>query len=230
MKIAVIGTGVVGRTLAGKFVTVGHEVMMGTRNVSEKLASGKKDDEDNTSFNEWLKINSKVKLGTFAEAASFGELVINATPGGKSVEILKSAGRKNLSGKVLIDLANAMKWSENEPPSLLPEFSNTTSLGEEIQKAFPETKVVKTFNTIWCGIMVDPGLVNGGEHVNFLSGNDSGAKAEVRKLLRQIGWKDKNLVDLGDITAARAVEAYLLLWARVMGVFGTQTFSVQLVK
>ena len=230
MKIAILGTGVVGRTLAAKFVSLGHDVMMGTRSVSQKLSSMEKGSEGEPSFSDWHKTNSKVRLGTFAVAADEGELIFNCTPGGKSIEILKLAGQKNLSGKILVDLANAMKWGNGQPPSLLPGLSNTTSLGEEIQKAFPDTKVVKTFNTMWCGIMVNPSIVNGGEHVNYISGNDAGARSEVKKLLMEMGWKEKNLVDLGDITACRAVEASLLLWARVLGVVGSQKFSFQIVK
>lgn len=129
MKISIIGTGAVGQTIASKLVELNHNVMMGTRNVSEKLASTAKDGYGNPPFGEWHKANSKVKLGSFAEAAAFGEIVINATHGGSSVTALKLADAKNLSGKVLIDIANPLDFSKGMPPSLLPGLNNTNSLG-----------------------------------------------------------------------------------------------------
>ena len=230
MKIAIIGTGIVGRTLASRLVELDHDVMMGTRNVSDKLASSAKDNNGNPPFNEWLKTNSRVKLGSFAEAASFGELVINATNGINSVTALILAGAKNLAGKVLIDLANPLDFSKGMHPDLLPGLNNTNSLGEEIQKTFPDTKVVKTLNTMWCGLMVNPKLVGKGDHVNFISGNDIEAKNKVKKLLNEFGWHDKNIFDIGDITAARATEALLPIWLRVMGITKNGAFNFKIVR
>ncbi len=230
MKISIIGTGTVGRTLASKFLELGHEVFMGTRNVKEKLASNAKDNYGNPSFSEWYRANPGINLKTFEEAASQGEIVINATHGENSVAALKLAGAKNLSGKILIDLANALDFSKGMPPGLLPGLNNTNSLGEEIQKAFPGAKVVKTLNTMWCGLMVDPGMIGGGDHINFLSGNDQESKNRVKKLLNQFGWKDENLIDLGDITGARATEATLLLWVRLNGVLSTGAFNFRIVR
>ena len=128
MKIAMIGTGIVGKTIASKLVELNHDVMIGTRNVSDKLTSNEKDTYGNPSFNEWLKANNKVKLGSFAEAAAFGDLIINAANGGNSVTALINAGAKNLAGKVLIDIANPIDLSRGMPPSLLPGLNNTKSL------------------------------------------------------------------------------------------------------
>ena len=230
MKIAIIGTGVVGRTVASKLVELNHDVTIGTRNVVDKLTSTAKDNYGNPSFVEWHKANSKVKLGTFADSASFGELLINATNGSNSVTALIQSGTKNLAGKVLIDIANPLDFSNGMPPSLLPGLNNTNSLGEEIQKTFPDTMVVKTLNTMWCGLMINPKLIGNGDHINFISGNNQDAKIKVRKLLHQFGWTDENIIDLGDITAARATESLLPIWLRVMGVTKSGAFNFKLVK
>jgi predicted dinucleotide-binding enzyme len=230
MKIAIIGTGAVGKTIASKLVELSHNVMIGTRNVSEKTASTEKDLYGNPPFSEWLKSNSKVRLGSFAEAAAFGEMVFNATNGGNSVTALILAGAKNLAGKVLIDIANPLDFSNGMPPSLLPGLNNTNSLGEEIQKTFPETMVVKTLNTMWCGLMINPNLIGKGDHVNFISGNSEEAKARVKKLLNELGWPDKNILDLGDITGARGTESMLPVWVRVMGILKNGAFNFRIVR
>jgi 8-hydroxy-5-deazaflavin:NADPH oxidoreductase len=230
MKISIIGTGSVGQAIASKLVELGHEVIMGTRNVSEKSASTAKDKYGNPSFNDWHNVNSKVILKTFADAASFGEIVVNATNGGSSIEALKLAGAKNLAGKILIDIANPLDFSKGMPPSLLPGLNNTNSLGEEIQKTFPLTLVVKTLNTMWCGLMINPQMIGGGNHINYISGNDTAAKTKVKTLLNQLGWKDENLIDLGDISGARATESLLPIWLRVNGIIGTGAFNFRIVQ
>jgi hypothetical protein len=230
MKIAIIGTGIVGKTIASKLVELNHDVMMGTRNVSDKLASTATDNYGNPPFGEWIKTNSKIKLGSFAEAAAFGELVVNATNGSNSITALILAGTKNLAGKVLIDIANPLDFSNGMPPSLLPGLNNTNSLAEEIQRTFPDTMVIKTLNTMWCGLMVNPNLVGNGDHINFISGNNSEAKNKVIKLLNQFGWLDKNILDIGDITGARATESLLPIWLKVMGVTKNGAFNFRLVR
>jgi predicted dinucleotide-binding enzyme len=230
MKIAIIGTGIVGKTIASKLVELNHDVMMGTRNVSDKLASTATDNYGNPPFGEWIKTNSKVKLGSFAEAAAFGELVVNATNGSNSITALILAGTKNLAGKVLIDISNPLDFSNGMPPSLLPGLNNTNSLAEEIQRTFPDTMVIKTLNTMWCGLMVNPNLVGNGDHINFISGNNSEAKNKVIKLLNQFGWLDKNILDIGDITGARATESLLPIWLKVMGVTKNGAFNFRLVR
>jgi 8-hydroxy-5-deazaflavin:NADPH oxidoreductase len=230
MKISIIGTGTVGQAIASKLIELGYEVMIGTRNVKDKLESDSKDIYGNPPFSEWQKANSKVKLASFAEAASFGEIVVNATHGGSSLAALKLADSNNLSGKILVDIANPLDFSKGMPPSLLPGLNNTYSLGEEIQKTFPEARVVKTLNTMWCGLMVNPQMIAGGDHINYISGNDVEAKAQIKKILYQFGWKDENIIDLGDISAARATESILPIWLRVMGVIQTSAFNFRLVR
>jgi len=229
MKVAVIGTGGVGQTIASKLISLGHQVMIGTRNVAEKLASHTKDHYGNPPFAEWHELNQQVKLGTFAEVAAFGELIINATQGINSVNALKLADQKNLNGKILIDIANPLDFSKGMPPSLLPELSNTHSLGEEIQNTFPQTMVVKTLNTMWAGIMVNPSMINNGDHTNFICGNDQEAKQTVKSLLHEFGWKNENILDLGDITSARGTEAILPIWLRIMGAKQSAAFNFKVV-
>jgi predicted dinucleotide-binding enzyme len=229
MKISIIGTGIVGKTIASKLVELGHDVMIGTRNVSEKMASTEKDIYGNPSFSDWHRTNTTVKLGSFTEAAAFDEIIVNATRGGSSISSLKLAEAKNLAGKVLIDVSLPLDYSKGMPPCLLPGLNNTNSLGEEIQRTFPETRVVKTLNTMWCGLMVNPHMIGGGDHINYICGNDDEAKSKVRKLLIEFGWSDENLQDLGDITGARATESFILIWLRVLGTLKTGAFNFRLV-
>jgi 8-hydroxy-5-deazaflavin:NADPH oxidoreductase len=229
-KIAILGTGSVGQTYALKFITLGYEVMIGTRNVSEKLADTTKDHYGNPPFREWYAANKTVKLGTFKDAAAFGEIILNATQGGNSMNALKLADSKNLSGKILIDVANPLDFSKGMPPGLLPELSNTNSLGEEIQKSFPDVKVVKTLNTMWAGLMVNPAMINGGDHHAFICGNNADAKGEVKEILKSFGWLEKNILDLGDISAARGTEMYLPLWLRILGATNNAAFNLKIVR
>jgi hypothetical protein len=229
-RIAIMGTGGVGQAYASKFITLGHEVMIGTRNVSQKLAETAKDGYGNPPFSEWHSKNTAVKLGTFEDAAIFGEIILNATLGVNSVNALKMAGIKNLNGKILIDVANPLDFRNGMPPSLLPELSNTNSLGEEIQKTFPDVKVVKTLNTMWNGLMVNPAMLNGGDHNVFICGNSSEAKEDVKEILQSFGWAAHNILDLGDISAARGTEMYLPLWLRILSATGTGAFNIKIVS
>ncbi len=230
MKAGIIGTGTVGRTIATKLTELNYEVMMGTRNVMDKLAATTKDNYGNPPFGEWHNQNITVKLGTFFEAASFGDIVFNATNGSSSVTALIMAGEKNLSRKVLVDISNPLDFSKGMPPTLLPGLNNTSSLAEEIQKTFPEAKVVKTLNTMWCGLMVNPNMIGNGNHINFISGNDMAAKDVVKKLLKEFGWKEESIIDLGDISGSRATEAFVTLWIRVRGVLNTGAFNFGLIR
>ena len=230
MKIAVIGTGTVGQTFASRLVSLGHDVMMGTRNVADKLASTNKDMYGNPPFSEWHDANKSVQLGTFAEAAAFGEIILNVTEGANSINALKLADAKNLDGKVLVDIANPLDFSKGMPPSLIPELSNTNSLGEEIQKTFPSAKVVKTLNTMWAGLMVNPNMIGGGDHSAFICGNDTDAKAKVKSLMNEFGWKNQNILDLGDITAARGAEAVLPIWLRIWSATQNGAFNFKVVS
>lgn len=229
MKISILGTGDVGQTLADALSKKGHEIMVGTRDVDSKL-SEKEGAHGSTAFSEWFGSHEDVLLGTFQESASFGELVINATNGENSLNALDLAGEENLQGKIIIDVSNPLDFSKGMPPSLLDGVNNTNSLAEEIQKEFPGARVVKTFNTIWCGLMVNPGMIGGGDHVNYISGNDEEAKSAVKKLVKELGWKEENIIDLGDLSAARATESYLLLWVRLMGAMNSGAFNLRIVK
>ena len=219
MNVAVLGTGMVGRTLSAKIAAVGNDVVVGTRDVAAAL---QRDD-----LAAWKRDNPAVKLGTFAEAAAFAEIVFNATPGGVSLTVLEQAGPGNLAGKVLVDVANALDFSRGMPPFL--SVVNTDSLAEQIQRALPNTRVVKSLNTVNASVMADPASLDDGNHDMFLCGDDPTAKATVEELLRNwFGWQ--SVVDLGDLTAARGMEMYLPLWLRLMGSVGTPTFNIRLVR
>jgi predicted dinucleotide-binding enzyme len=194
--------------------------MIGTRNVPEKKTDEK--------FAAFLAANPKVQIGSFAEAAAFGELAINVSKGENSLDVVRSAGAEALTGKILIDISNPLDFSQGMPPGLIPELSNFTSLGEEIQKLLPDTYIVKTLNTMWNGLMLDPSLI-AGQHVNYICGNDAGAKQQVIALLKELGWQESMLLDLGDITNARATEATLPIWLRVYGAKGTGAFNFSIV-
>ena len=230
MKIAVIGTGSVGQTFASRLVSLGHEIMIGTRNVADKLAATSKDMYGNPSFSEWHTANKDVQLGTFAEAAAFGEIILNVTQGGNSIHALKLAEAKNLDGKILVDIANPLDFSKGMPPSLIPELSNTNSLGEEIQKTFPGAKVVKTLNTMWAGLMVNPNMIGGGDHTAFICGNDAEAKKSVKSLMNEFGWKNENILDLGDISSSRGTEAVLPIWLRIWSATQNGAFNFKVVS
>ena len=224
MKIGIIGSGVVGQTIGTKLVERGEDVVLGTRspaNRNDKRGFGQ-------SLDDWLKATgSKARVGTFADAAAHGEIVINATSGTVSLEALRLAGEQNLRGKILIDISNPLDFSKGMPPTLT--VCNTDSVGEQIQRAFPEAKVVKTLNTTNVNVMVDPGQVAGGDHDLFVSGNDAAAKARVTELLRQwFGWR--SVIDLGDITTARGVEMILPIWLRLWGALGSPAFNFKIAR
>ena len=217
MKMAVLGTGMVGDTIGSKLIELGHTVMMGSRTANNEKA---------TAF--VAKHNGIARAGTFADAAAFGEIVFNCTSGVGSIEALKMAGEQNLNGKIIVDIANPLDFSKGAPPSLA--FVNTNSLSEEIQKTFPQAKVVKALNTMWCGLMVNPAMINGGDHSTFVCGNDVEAKGIVREILKSFGWLDKNILDLGDITKARGTEMYLPLWLSIFGTTKNGAFNIKIVS
>jgi 8-hydroxy-5-deazaflavin:NADPH oxidoreductase len=217
MKIAVLGTGTVGDTIGSKLIELGHSVMMGSRTATNEKAQAFV-----------AKHNGMATAGTFADAAAFGEILFNCTSGVGSLEALKQAGEVNLNGKILIDVSNPLDFSNGFPPALT--VSNTTSLAEEIQNTYPQLKVVKTLNTMWCGLMVNPGMINGGDHNAFISGNDAEAKEEVKAMLQSFGWQERNILDLGDITTARGTEMYLPLWVRMYGATQNGAFNIKIVS
>ena len=212
MKIGVLGTGMVGETIASRLVELGHDVCMGSRSATnEKCAA-------------WAsRAGARARSGTFADAAAFGEIVFNCTNGEATLEALRAAGTANLDGKVVVDVANRLDFSSGAPLSLARDGD---SLAEEVQRTFPAARVVKALNTMNCRIMVNPGLVPG-DHDVFLSGNDAAAKAKVRGLLREFGWVDRNILDLGDITTARGPESIMPLWLKVWGALGNVPFNLK---
>jgi 8-hydroxy-5-deazaflavin:NADPH oxidoreductase len=227
MKIGIFGTGMVGRSLAGKMVGLGHAVMIGTRSVEETQKKNDTDFYGNPPFRVWHARNQVVRLRTLAEAAEHGELLVNAVSGGASLDALKVAGERRLGRKILIDVANPLDFSKGMPPTL--SVCNTDSLAERIQKAFPDLRVVKTLNTMNAALMVDPGSLADGDHCVFVSGNDAGAKAMVTDILKSwFGWKQ--VIDLGDISSARGTEMLLPVWLRLMAAFNSAAFNFRIVK
>ncbi|HUF00473.1 MAG TPA: NAD(P)-binding domain-containing protein [Anaerolineales bacterium] len=201
-KIGILGTGIVGQTLGLKLVQLGHSVMLGTRDPS-KLDEPKGWNPDAPTLRDWLAITgSQGSVGTFRDAATIGDLVINATNGAASLEVLRAVGEEHLDGKTLIDVSNPMDFSNGFPPTLF--VKDTDSLGEILQREFPNVRVVKTLNAGTADLMVNPKLVGNGDHTVFLSGNDVRAKAQVTELLRELGWDD--ILDLGEISTARGPE------------------------
>jgi predicted dinucleotide-binding enzyme len=213
MNIGVLGTGVTGQTIGSRLIQLGHEVMLGSR------------DEANPSAVVWAKDQGQHALyGTFKNAAVFGEIIFNCTLGSASLEALDLAGAENLKDKVLIDTSNPLDRSTD---MWTLTVSNTDSLGEQIQRAFPETRVVKTLNTVNANVMVDPAKLLEKTHV-FVSGNDIEAKAIVVRILRDwFGWRE--IIDLGNITTARSVEMYVLLWHTLRNAISSQRFNIKVV-
>lgn len=226
MKIGILGTGAVGRAMAGKLAALGHDVVLGTRNPRETLARTGPDRRGQPSVADWLKQHATVRLAEFPDAARHGEMVVNATSGDGTLDAINSAGEANLAGKVLLDIANPLDFSSGFPPSL--SVCNTDSLAEQIQRAVPTARVVKSLNTVNTSVMVDPAAVGGGDHTIFVCGNDGAAKATVVGLLRDMGWRD--IIDLGDLSNARGTEMYLPIWVRLMGTLGTPRFNVKVVR
>lgn len=226
MKIAVLGTGTVGRTIAAKLAELGHEVVIGTRDPAATLARTEPDAMDNPPFPVWQAEHPAVRLAPFAEAAAQGELVVNATGGTGSLDALTRAGERNLAGKVLLDVSNPLDFSRGFPPSLF--VSDTDSLAEQIQRAFPGVRVVKSLNTMNAAVMVDPGSVGGGDHSTFVSGDDAEAKQIVVELLGSMGHTD--VIDLGDLSSARAAEMLLPVWLRLMRALGTPHLQFKIVR
>ena len=226
MRIAVLGTGSVGRALAAKFAALDHQVTIGTRDVAATLAGGKPDPQGSERFPVWQNSHPEIGLATFADAAADAELLVNASSGSASLRVLAAAGPENLDGKVLIDVANPLDLSHGFPPRLDPV--NIDSLGEQIQRAFPTARVVKTLCTMNAAIMVDPTQIGGADHTVFLSGDDDEAKQIVGALLQEIGWHD--ILDLGGIRTARGQEMLIANWLSIYAALGTADFNVKIVR
>lgn len=214
MRIGILGTGMVGQAIGTRLTQLGHEVRMGSR------------DAGNEKSRNWVvQAGTRASNGTFADAAEFGEVVFNCTSGPGSIPALKAAGEKNLNGKVIIDVANPLNTAKVPLPEL--SFCNDDSLGEQIQREFPNARVVKSLNTMNWQIMIDPSKIPG-EHDVFVSGNDEDAKSTVKELLREFGWD--NPIDLGDITSARGAEMLLPIWLRLMVAFKSPSFNFHIAR
>ncbi len=225
MHYSILGTGMVGRAHAERLVELGHEVTLGTRDVEATLAQKEKDHMGNPPFSVWYSTHTKVQIARFSQAAQNGEVVINALRGDSAVSIL-SALAEELSGKVVIDIANPLDFSKGMPPTLT--ICNTDSLAEMIQRALPKTKVVKAFSTLAASVQVRPTLVAEGAHDLFVCGDDAEAKLVVQQLAGEYGWT--RVMDLGDITSARGMEMFLPLWLRLWGALKTPMFNITVVS
>lgn len=213
MNIGVLGSGVVAQTIGSKLVELGHDVMLGSRDTANPKAVA------------WAtEAGRQAMYGTFANAAAFGEIIFNCVRGSATLDALYTVQADNLKGKILIDLSNPIDRSTN---GLVLTVCNTDSLGEQIQRAFPETRVVKTLNTVNSNVMVDPAKLLETTDV-FVSGNDIEAKATVVTILRDwFGWR--SVIDLGDITTARGVEMFLPLWRSLRDVIPELRFNIKVV-
>ena len=207
-----MGTGMVGRALALAFDELGHDVVVGTR-VPE--ATRERDD--------W---GLDLPLAPYAEVADGADLVVNATGGTVSLGALGAVGADALAGKVLLDVANPLDFSQGFPPILT--VKDTDSLAEQIQRAFPAARVVKSLNTVSAPVMVDPGHLAEGRTTMFVAGDDPQARETVIALLGQLGWWD--IIEFGNLVAARGMEMWMPLWLRLMGRLGTADFNLKIVR
>jgi predicted dinucleotide-binding enzyme len=211
MKVGILGTGIVGQTIGNRLVQLTHDVMLGSRSATNAIASS------------WAASHrGHATHGSFAEAAAFGDIVFNCTSGANSLHALRLAGAETaLKGKILIDVSNPLDFSKGMPPTLT--VCNTDSVGEQLQRTFPDVRVVKTLNTVNCEVMVQPSKVTG-PHTMFICGNDQRAKTRVIDFLKAwFMWGD--ILDLGDITAARGMEMLVIPWIRVMNTLGHPNFN-----
>lgn len=216
MKIGALGTGQVGNTIGSKLIELGHQVMMGSRKVNNEKAI------------EWAQKNGQnASQGTFEDAARFGQLIFLCTQGAITLQLIKQTDPTCFTGKTIIDLTNPLDFSQGVPPSLIPIFSNTTSLGEEIQKALPKANIVKTLNNVSHFVMVNPKRTNG-DPTMFISGNSPEAKEEAIALLKEFGWTD--IIDLGDISTARGTEMMLPIWLRIWATTSNGNFAFKVIR
>ncbi|MPZ28143.1 MAG: NADP oxidoreductase [Micromonosporaceae bacterium] len=216
MKIGMLGSGRVGRTIASRLVELGHDVVVGARDPDSPRAAG------------WAAEHPAGRAGAFRDAASHGEVVVNATAGTASLAALAVAGSDSLAGKVLVDVANPLDFTRGSGRGPLA-VTNDDSLAEQIQRAYPAVRVVKALNTVTADVMVRPELLPG-PHTLFMAGDEPAAKQVVVGLLGELGWPAGDILDLGGIQAARGMEMYLPLWLSMMGALGTTIFNVHLVR
>ena len=226
MNIAVLGTGTVGRAIAGRLDELGHAVTVGTRDPQATLARTEPDAMGTAPFAALARRPRRTSRWRPTPTRRRGaELVVNATNGSAALEVLGLAGAENLAGKPLVDISNPLDFSQGFPPTLF--VKDTDSLGEQVQRQFPGRQVVKTLNTLNADLMVHPQTLGASSTV-FVSGDDAAAKATVTDLLTSFGHDD--VVDLGGIETARGTEMYLPIWLRLMGALGTAQFNVKVVR
>ena len=220
MNIGILGSGMVGETIGTALVKKGHKVKLGSRTAVNSVAAA------------WVSMNGEnASQGTFEDAASFGEVVFLCLNGEHAKDALMQAGPNAFAGKLVIDVTNPLDFSRGMPPVMIPSMSNTTSLGEQIQAYLPDAKVVKALNTLTAKLMVDASQVNGGDSNLLICGNDTDAKQQLKEFLsREFGWRVENIIDLGDITAARSTEAYVTLWVRLWQATGSPMFNIKIVN
>jgi predicted dinucleotide-binding enzyme len=220
MKIGVLGTGVVGETIASALIDKGHNVRMGSRTSTNEKAG------------KWVKKSGdSATQGDFNDAAAFGDIIFICLNGEHALDALATIRQENILHTIIVDVTNPLDFSKGMPPRIIEGLGGSTSLGEEIQKALPGAYVVKALNTVTAKVMVEPRLVNGGDHNLFVCGNDTDAKNKVKHfLVDTFGWKPANLIDLGGIEAARTTEAYVLFWVSLMQATGGPMFNIKVVK
>ncbi len=224
MKVGILGTGTVGRSLAAGFAANGHDVMIGTRDVDALMARTEPDGMGAPPFAAWHADHGDVRVGPFAETGAHGELLVNATLGAASIDVLRAAGAGDIDARIVIDASNPLDFSSGSA-SLFVGIDD--SLAERIQREFPAARVVKAWNTMTAALMIDPSQVAGGDHSIPICGDDADARREVAALLGDFGWRD--VVDLGDLTGARAMETYVLLWLRLYTSVGTPMVNIKVV-
>jgi 8-hydroxy-5-deazaflavin:NADPH oxidoreductase len=213
MRIGVLGTGTVGRTLATAFEQAGHDVVLGTRDPQAGAAA------------EWA-AGHRGTAATFPDAAEHGEVVVLALSGAATLDVARSLGDA-AAGKVVLDVTNPLDFGHGFPPRL--STAPGESLAEQVQSALPDARVVKGLNTVNADVMVQPDRIPG-EHTLPIAGDDDDAKRQVRSLLADLGWPDDAVLDLGGLSAARASEAYVLMWVALLQATGTPHVSIRVVR
>jgi 8-hydroxy-5-deazaflavin:NADPH oxidoreductase len=227
MNITILGTGSVGQALAGKLMSLGNDVTVGTRDVEVSLQRVEPDRMGNMGIGQFMVDNPGVNLVTFNDAInSDTDLIINALGGESILEVLGAIDPNLIDSKVMIDVANPLDFSNGFPPSLT--ICNTTSLGEQVQAQFLNLKVVKALNTVSNPVMINPTALSG-NHNLFICGNDMDAKNIVGGVLISMGWNSSQIIDLGDITNSRGTEMFLPLWVRIFGKVQTPMFNIGIV-
>jgi predicted dinucleotide-binding enzyme len=227
VQIAILGTGSVGQTLAARLADLDHQVTLGTRDPATTLARTGPDRYGTPAVADFLAAQPQVRLAAFGDAATGADLIINATHGEASAAALRAAGADQLTGTVVLDVTNPLDTTNGYPPTLW--VKDTDSLAEQLQREFPGVRLVKALNTMNCALMVDPGQLAGGDHSVLVCGDDPDAKALVVEVLRSFGWRD--IIDLGDLTAARGTEMYVALWVRLFPVVGgAGQFNIKVVR